>query len=143
MGEKMKIYCTVTKSYALMLCVTLLICFSFLGSVSAEGGKISLKNEADRCSFISSCGFLEPVLQESKEVSIPLVFSKELEKYSSKMQKGGYSISEFKGNNATLYTYNFDKWIIHLLCLEERLLCADYYSIEDNKIYPLKVRKNG
>lgn len=139
----MKIYCTFTKSYALMLCVTLLICFSFLGSVSVEGGTISLENEEERSSFISSCGFFEPVSQESKGIVIPVEFSKELENYSSKMQKGGYSISRYRGREAMLYTYYFSDSIVHLLCLEDELLCADYFSISDNEIYPLKVRKNG
>lgn len=143
MGETMKIYFSVTKSYALMLCVTMLICFFLLGCMSAESGTERLENESVRGSYLSSLGFDTPLDFESKSVVIPLRFSESLEQYSDIMKKGGYNISECKGKDAMLYTYYFDDSIVHLLTHEDRLICADCFNIQDNKIYPLKERKNG
>ncbi len=143
MGETMKIYFSITKSYALMLCVTMLVCFAMFSCVSVQQSNIHLSSESARISYLSSMGFNSPDLQESKSVILPLGFSESFEQYTDIMEKGGYGISEYKGEEVMLYTYFFSYDIVHLIEFEDRLICADCFNMKDNKIYPLKVRKNG
>ncbi|MEE0946318.1 MAG: DUF4830 domain-containing protein [Acutalibacteraceae bacterium] len=139
----MKVYFSVSKNYALMLCIVMLFCFVLLSLASAQRGGVGLKTEEKRTSYLNSMGYGDYEYMESKEVFIPYTFSDKMQRYNAVIKSSGYDLYEYAGNSATLYTYFFENNCIHLLCFEDKLICADLCDFENNNIYPLKERKNG
>lgn len=140
----MKIYFTFSKSYALALCVFLLVAFSFLCTVSENKPQIKLESEAKRVLFLSGCGFKAGDPITVKTVTVPADFDEAYKCLDDALRLGGYDIGAYKGKQLTEYTYLAENdFIIHIIEDNEKLVGAVCVNFENGGIYPLAGEKIG
>ena len=134
----MKIYFAFSKSYAVVLCLFLLVAFFFLSVASSNLPKITLENEGQRVSFLEQHGFSVGDPFSIKTVTVPLDFDSEYKKISNSLLFCGYDINNYKGRNLTEYTYYLENNImIHLIMDNEILVGANCVNLKSGSIHPL------
>lgn len=139
----MKIYFAFSKTYALIFCFLMLIFTCFIALASQSIPKTSLENERDRSEYISNCGIKDAELLSVKSITIPLKSNEKFQTYVSKVKNGGFDILLYSGKTAVLYTYLTPSGTVHLLTLENKLICADFCDRFGNISYLRENNSNG
>ncbi|MBO5322285.1 MAG: DUF4830 domain-containing protein [Clostridia bacterium] len=117
----MKLFLTITKKkLAIIFCIVVMI---FMGSIWVSSLKVSLPDgstHAKRMVYISGLGLdVDEESCTSKETQIPEKFSDVYLNYNKLQKKGGFDLSEFKGDGVTVYSYpvkNSDKILTLIVC---------------------------
>lgn len=132
----MKFFVTLSKRHLAIILATLIIGLIILGQlVTAKSSKINGSTNALRMQYIKSLK-LEPDDSDvtSKDIIIPEAFSKVYKEYNSLQKKAGFDLSRYKGENATVYTYNLsgsDKQV-HLIVSDGEIIGGDIADINFN-----------
>lgn len=69
-------------------------------------GMVSLASNEDREAYLTSLGWEYDVNCTEKQVKIPAQFNDTYTRYNEIQQKQGFDLSEYKGRDVTVYTYN-------------------------------------
>lgn len=130
-----------------VLGVTLICLVVFKVSDSEKVSSLQPATDSlERIAFIENLGYKvnREVVEESKQIQIPYVFSDIYKQYQEVQQKAGYDLTKYSGNNATLYTYsliyeNRTDVYAHLLVVDGTVIGGDIsaLSVEDGFINPL------
>ncbi|MBR5721744.1 MAG: DUF4830 domain-containing protein [Clostridia bacterium] len=95
------------------------------------------KTNAQRVSYIKALSLTpDEDGAESKNVTIPLVFSTVYENYNELQKKAGYDLTAYKGAEAVIYTYpvgkiksdNNDEYYVNLIVYNGRIIGGDISS---------------
>ena len=123
----MKIYFSFSKAYSVVLCVFLLVAFSFLAVASCSQPKITLETEGERAAFHKTYGFNVGDPDYVKTFYVPAKGEIDEKLYG------------YKGCFLTEYFYSFDDYLkIRIITEGEEL--ADAYCIDlcSGSIYSLE-----
>ncbi len=134
----MNTYITFTKkriiaTLAVFICIGFICCQLY----AAANKTADAKTNADRLIFIKQLGYT--VTQEiptSKTVNIPEVFYDIYKNYNALQQKSGYDLSDYKGCEVTLYTYEIStpkgyegECVINIIVYNDRVIGGDVSSV--------------
>ena len=99
--------------------------------------KIPGETVTDRVTFAKSLGYSISVQYETKkEIVIPSVFSDVYENYNALQKNGGFDLSAYKGEQATVYTYPVtnhpegDGVMMNIIVCKGRIIGGDICSAE-------------
>ena len=145
----MKTYITVTrKSLAAVFLLLLAVIIVSGQFYAAANPQINAKTNAQRVSFIKSLGLLpDDNNAESKNVTVPAVFSAVYENYNALQKEAGYDLSTYKGVSVKVYTYPVgkirkdcgDDYYVNLMVYKGRIIGGDISSRNiDGEMLPLK-----
>ena len=137
MGDFMKLYITLTKRQLAVILGIIIIGIIVAGQfISAESGGVDGSTHADRMLFLSNKGFeIDDSAVSSKEIVIPQKFGKVYSEYNALQKKAGFDLSQYKGKNATVYTYNIsgdDSRQIHLIVHNGQIIGGDMAQVKLN-----------
>ena len=99
--------------------------------------KISGETVTDRVTFAKSLGYsISEQYETKKDIVIPSVFSDVYENYNSLQKNGGFDLSAYKGEQATVYTYPVtnhpegDEVMMNIIVCKGRIIGGDICSAE-------------
>lgn len=106
-----------------------------------ENPPIDASTETNRIDYFSSHGWeVEEI--SSKDITIPLTFAGEYEKYASLQDKQGMPLREYAGKSGKIYTYEVQNYspdesrmLAELLVCNEVIVASMIYSEEAGKPY--------
>ena len=129
---------------AAVLLVALLVVIGILCNFKAK--QISGQDALSREAYLNSLGYsLEKGSEEKTLITIPEDFSKTYAEYNKKQISSGFNLSDYKGCDATVYTYllsNFETrdgvWA-NLIVIDGKIVGGDISTTENGGfILPLK-----
>lgn len=138
----MRLFVTLTKRK--LLAAGLFAAIILFVLLSVRSAAISLPDGSTnslRMEFIESLGLsADDSAVTTKTVIIPKEFSKVYTEYNDLQLKGGFDLSDYKGKEATLYSYPLSEdRIVHLLVHKGRIIGGDVADTRiDGEIKPLK-----
>lgn len=139
----MKFYIALTrKNLALIL-------FSLIGVLLLVGWYYSLnKNYPDgstntlRVNYISGLGLIADDNSATfKEIIIPQKFNAVYKNYNTLQKEAGFNLSDFKGESATVYTFNIksSELLVHLIVKDGKIIGGDIADVNfRGDMLPLK-----
>lgn len=91
----------------------------------------------DRVTFAKSLGYsISEQYETKKDIVIPSVFSDVYENYNALQKNGGFDLSAYKGEQATVYTYPVtnhpegDEVMMNIIVCKGRIIGGDICSAE-------------
>ena len=134
----MKIYFAFTRSYAISLCVILLVAFSVLSIAGNNKNDIVLESEAQRAAFINQNGFIANDPISVKSIIVPLSRDKNYDNFYKAYASCGYDLSDYMGKALTEYTYLLKgNFTVHILMDNNKLVGADYCDLFSQTVVPI------
>ena len=134
----LKTYITVTKKSLAAVFLSTLFAIIVSGQFYAARNPVTNgKTNAQRVSYIKALSLTpDEDGAESKNVTIPLVFSTVYENYNELQKKAGYDLTAYKGAEAVIYTYpggkiksdNNDEYYVNLIVYNGRIIGGDISS---------------
>lgn len=99
--------------------------------------KIPGETVTDRVTFAKSLGYsISEQYETKKDIVIPSVFSDVYENYNALQKNGGFDLSAYKGEQATVYTYPVtnhpegDEVMMNIIVCKGRIIGGDICSAE-------------
>lgn len=141
----------ITKSRILCL-ICILAAVSLLSYLFCSAGKVVFpkgEEAADRKAYLYSLGYRVDSEDEVKTpIKIPTDFSEIYEEYNEKQIKAGFNLKDYKGRQATLYSYPLDDFgegvYISLIVCDGRIIGGDVSSVSaDGFVLPLQNCKSN
>lgn len=118
----------------LVLMLAVLFCVSY--GVSAEEKIANAAEKSDRLAFLQGFGHTcDGKSEEVKEITIPSEFSQVYINYNALQKLMGYNLENYKGQQATLYTYAVTNYVggeevyAHLLVKDGCVIGGDIASL--------------
>lgn len=143
-GIFMKLFLILSKrnlAVVLALCIILLLVIS--QAFSAKAKVINGSTNKIRTDYLNSIGInADDSNAFSKDIIIPASFDEVYKEYNSLQKKAGFDLSPYKGEAATVYTYNLsgvEDMQIHLIVCKGNIIGGDIASVKlDGEMKPLK-----
>lgn len=147
----MKLYFIFTRrklvAAALLLALTLCIAGRM---VLVNAASVKASDDEARVRFAAECGCeVEKTAESVKKVRIPQSFSKVYERYNELQKRAGFDLEQYKGCEATVYSYKVLKGgiagqetLVNLIVYRNRIIGGDISSTALNgKMLPLEKLK--
>ena len=147
----MKLYFIFTRrklvAAALLLALTLCIAGRM---VLVNAASVKASDDEARVRFAAECGCeVEKKAESVKKVRIPQSFSKVYERYNELQKQAGFDLEQYKGCEATVYSYKVLKGgiagqetLVNLIVYRDRIIGGDFSSSALNgQILPLEELK--
>lgn len=130
----MKLFFIITKRrLAIIFCVVVLI---FMGSIWVSSLAVSLPDgstHAKRMVYIKGLKLdIDEERYTSKQTVIPETFSDVYSNYNELQKKGGFDLSQFKGESVTVYSYPLKKSdkILTLIVCKDKIIGGDVAEVK-------------
>ena len=143
----MKFFITLTKKSLILIFAVTVMLIVIIGQVfSADSNDINGSTNAIRVTYLESLGLeIDDADVTSKNILIPEEFDAVYEEYNSVQKKAGFNLADYKGKNATVYTYelkSMKEHQVHLIVCEGSIIGGDIASIKlDGEMLPLNFMK--
>jgi len=147
----MKLYFIFTRrklvAIALLLAMTLCIVGRF---VYVNADSVKAPDDEARVRFAAECGCeVEKTAESVKKVRIPQNFSEVYQRYNELQKQAGFDLEQYKGCEATVYSYKVLKGgiagqetLVNLIVYRDRIIGGDISSTALNgKMLPLEELK--
>ncbi len=139
----LKLYITFSKRTLAIILAILIIFIIFTSQiVSANLKKIDGSTHSKRMAYLQSLGIsVDESSQTSKDIVIPEVFSDVYNNYNKLQKKAGFNLADYKGKEATVYTYPIDDELdLHLIVCNGIIIGGDIASRRiDGEMRPLAI----
>ncbi len=128
MGVKnVKVYLVCSRS-TLVVFYCLLLFLVILGVIGLTVNNYAIKGDTEesRNSYLYDLGVVgvsQPV--SCKEITIPIHFNEFYVRYNSILSKANINLKRFCGNNAQLFTYEYNEYYIHLIIIKGKIVGGD------------------
>lgn len=135
-------YITLTKKRISVILCCLVLGFILLGqffSVKAVGVDVSTNEK--RVQYIATLGIsLQSDNFKEKQVTIPQEFGAVYNNYNALQREAGFDLSNYRGKQVTVYTYNLDSQRqVNLIVFKGKLIGGDIASLKiDGEMISLK-----
>ncbi len=116
----------------------IVICITFYSNhVNSVSNTVMLETDSAREQYLTSLGWEFKTPCEEKEVQIPQQFNDTYLKYNEIQKQQGFDLEKYKGQSATVYTYNITNYkgyenrdcvYADLLVCSGELIGCDVYS---------------
>lgn len=135
-------YITLTKKRIfILLCVIVLVFLILIQFFSVKADYIDVSTNAKRVAYITALGItLKSDEFSKKDTVIPWQFGDVYNKYNTLQKQSGFDLSSYKGQNITIYTYNYDTYkVVNLIVYKGGLIGGDICDLQiDGQMLPLK-----
>ena len=131
----MKFFIVLTKRRLVVITAVIIMAVVITGQIfSAESGRIDGSTDTARESYLKSLKIeIDSKDAVSKEIVIPDTFNDVYKEYNNLQQQAGFDLSDYKGRQATVYTYPLgfsSERVVNLIVCDGYIIGGDVSSIK-------------
>lgn len=131
----MKFFIVLTKRRLAVISAFLIMTVVITGQIfSADSGRIDGSTDTARVSYLKSLKIeTDPDAVVCKEIVIPDTFNDVYKKYNDLQLQAGFDLSEYKGRQATVYTYSLgfsSERVVNLIVCDGFIIGGDVSSVK-------------